>query len=138
MEIQDGYIGYRYARQKYNANWYNANLDTKLRIDECAINDTINHLQDCKKNPTVGLLLREKYKTSNYPECFKRNLRELYCNKQVKKVNDDFISTYYKLYPKTGKIRKYLIKSKSIVFDSINPIKKGLERTLFKFLMKFI
>lgn len=49
MEIQDGYIGYRYARQKYNANWYNANLDTKLRIDECAINDTINHLQDCKK-----------------------------------------------------------------------------------------
>lgn len=136
MEIQEG--GSKYKSQIYNAYWNNAHLDTRFRLDKDAVGDAVNHLCDCKENPTVGLLLRKKYRTNNYPDCFHRNLNLLYCDDRVQRAQDSFELTYNTLYPKTGKARKYLIKNENVVFNYVKPIQKGLKRSLFKLFSKII
>ncbi len=136
MEIQEG--GSRYESQRYNAYWNNAHLDTRFRLDKDASSDAIKHLKDCRENPTVGLLLRKKYRTNNYSDCFHRNLNLLYCDENVQHAQDSFESKYNNLYPKTGKARKYLIKNENVVIDYVKPIKKGLKRSLFKFFSKIM
>ena len=100
-------------------------------LQDCT-DDAINHLIDCKENPTIGLLARKKHRTNNYPDCFKRNLKDLYKSKHVKEADDAFKETFASLYPKTGKARKFLIETNSIVLNYVKPIKKNMRRTLFK------
>ena len=85
-----------------------------------------------KENPTIGLLARKKHRTNNYSDCFERNLKDLYKFKQVKAADNAFKETFASLYPKTGKARKFLIETNSIVLNYVKPIRKNLRRTLFK------
>ena len=129
-EIMDG--GIRFESVRRNAYWNNAHLDTRFRVAKDCTDDAINHLIDCKENPTIGLLARKKHRTNNYPDCFKRNLKDLYKSKHVKDADNAFKETFASLYPKTGKARKFLIERNSIVLNYVKPIKKNLRRTLFK------
>ena len=129
-EIMDG--GIRFESVRRNAYWNNAHLDTRFRVAKDCTDDAINHLIDCKENPTIGLLARKKHRTNNYPDCFKRNLKDLYKSKHVKDADNAFKETFASLYPKTGKARKFLIETNSIVLNYVKPIKKNLRRTLFK------
>lgn len=56
-EIMDG--GCRFERVRRNAYWNNAHLDTRFRVAKDCTDDAINHLIDCKENPTIGLLARK-------------------------------------------------------------------------------
>ncbi|DAA88413.1 TPA: hypothetical protein CPT87_04985 [Candidatus Gastranaerophilales bacterium HUM_5] len=129
-EIMDG--GCRFERVRRNAYWNNAHLDTRFRVSKDFTDDAINHLIDCKENPTIGLLARKKHRTNNYPDCFERNLKDLYKFKHVKAADNAFKETFVSLYPKTGKARKFLIETNSIVLNYVKPIRKNLRRTLFK------
>lgn len=122
----------RYNKLKYNAYWNNAHLDSRFRMTDDLLDDAVNHLNDCRKNPTRGLLARKKFRTNNYPDCYKRNLNDLYKNEAVKTADNAFKEKFSSLYPKSGKVRKFLIKSESIVLDYVKPVKKNFRRTLFK------
>ena len=114
-EIMDG--GIRFESVRRNAYWNNAHLDTRFRVAKDCTDDAINHLIDCKENPTIGLLARKKHRTNNYPDCFKRNLKDLYKSKHVKDADNAFKETF---------------ETNSIVLNYVKPIKKNLRRTLFK------
>lgn len=129
--------GCRYENIRYNAHWNNISLDTKFHPDASDVSTVINHLEDCKNFPTVALLARKKYRTNNYPDCFTRNLFELYeSSKSVQNADIAYRETFNKLYPKTGKARKLLINNESIVLNYIKPIQKTFKRTLIKIMSK--
>ena len=136
MEIIEG--GCRYEKIRHNAHWNNVTLDTRLRPEKSDINTAINHLVDCKENPTVALLARKKYRTNNYPQYFKRNLFDLYkSSKALRNADLAYRETFNSLYPKTGKARKLLINNESIVLNYVKPIEKTIKRSLIKFISKF-
>lgn len=136
MEIIEG--GFKYERIRNNAFWNNASLDTKFHPDASDCAQAVNHLIDCKNQPTVALLARKKYRTNNYPDCFTRNLFELYESSQnVQNADIAYRQTFHKLYPKTGKARKLLINNESIVLNYVKPIQKTFKRILIKLASKF-
>lgn len=136
MEIIEG--GCKYERIRNNAFWNNANLDTRFHPDASDCEQAVNHLIDCKNQPTVALLARKKYRTNNYPDFFTRNLFELYeSSKSVQNADMAYRQTFNKLYPKTGKARKLLINNESIVLNYVKPIQKTFKRILIKLASKF-
>ena len=125
--------GCNYAQERYNAYWHNVHLDTILTPDVNDVRDSIKHLQDCKKNPTVGLLARKCCETNNYPNSKMRNMDLLMRNSKLKKLSDSFETSFEKeLYPKTHKIRKYLIEKEFVVLDYVKPRVKTIGKALFK------
>ena len=126
--------GSRFGRINHNAYWANAHLDTRFHIDVDMIDDNYNHLQDCIKHPTTGLLAAKKNRTYNYPDCYERNFQELMSVPKMKNSADAFVNKFHKLYPKTAKARNFLINTDSIVLNYVKPIKKSLRRTLFRLL----
>ena len=131
-----GFGGSRYDNIKSNAYWANVHLDTRLAADSEFAFHIADHLNDCTEQPTVGLLARQKYKTNNYPFHYQNNLKDFFEMEEVKLANDKFNNTFDKLYPKTGKLRKRLIKSGSIKLNYVNPIEKNLRRTFIKIFSK--
>lgn len=57
MEIIEG--GCRYETIRNNAFWNNVNLDTRFHPDASDCEQAVNHLIDCKNQPTVALLARK-------------------------------------------------------------------------------
>lgn len=136
MEIITG--GCKYENIRNNAYWNNAHLDTRFHTKDFGIEASLEHLIDCKNNPTIALLARKKYRTNNYPEFFQRNISELYgSSKKIRKADMAYRQTFDMLYPKTGKARKLLINNESIVLNYVKPIQKTLKRTLIKIASKF-
>ena len=130
--------GSRYENIKHNAYWNNVTLDTKFHPEGSDVDTAINHLVDCKNKPTVALLARKKCRTNNYPQYFKRNLFELYeSSKGVRNADLAYRETFNSLYPKTGKARKLLIDSESIVLNYVKPIEKTIKRSFIKLISKF-
>ncbi len=129
-EIIEG--GFRYESVRSRAFWNNAHLDTRFHINHDTVQDGVAHLEDCKQNPTVGLLARKKFHTDNYPHYYKRNLAELRGSRYFSEAEKSFKDTFTSMYPRTGKARKFLINSESIVLNYVKPIKKTLGRMLFK------
>jgi hypothetical protein len=136
MEIIEG--GCKYETIRNNAFWNNANLDTRFHPDASDCEQAVNHLIDCKNQPTIALLARKKYRTNNYPDFFRRNLFEMYeSSKSVQNADIAYRQTFNKLYPKTGKARKLLINNESIVLNYVKPIQKTFKRILIKLASKF-
>lgn len=96
-------------------------------------NFTIQHMKDCTKLPTTGLLARENYKHTLSPGRYERNLNVIRKNSdEYNTAKKNFDKRFKELYPKTGAARRFLINSGSIVINKIKPIKKTMERSLFK------
>ncbi len=125
-------VSSRFDKIKYNAYWNNAHLDSRMRVTKDLVDDAVSHLNDCINNPTIGLLARKKFRTYNYPDCFKRNLEDLHKYKSVQTADQAFNDHFSALYPRTGNARKFLINSKSIVLDYVKPLNKSLRRAFFK------
>lgn len=117
---------------KLNAQTSNGLLDSKYEASPSLSQYAEFHLEDCKENPTIGLLARQHEKTNDYPKMKKHNLEILNQVDSFKKVDKEFKDMYKDIYPKTGKIRKQLIKKESIVLDEVKPIKKDFTRTFIK------
>jgi hypothetical protein len=112
---------------KYNAYWSRVHIDSRLKIDEKDIIDYKEHLKDCQKNPTIGLLAGKKYitgKPMNYPEYANRNIRYLERQPEIDELKKSLKKKINDLYPKTKHIREYIISSKRVVFSTIEKSKK--------------
>ncbi len=124
--------GNRFSKLENHAYWANVNLDTRFHVDKDSVDYNHKQIQDCINHPTTGLLAAKKYKTYNYIHCYERNYKELLTIPLIKNATDYFESKFQKLYPKTGKARKFLINNNNIVLNYVKPIKKSLKRTVFK------
>ncbi len=138
-ELEIGCIKYENIRN--NAYWSKIHLDTSFLPDEYDLETYKAHWQDCKKNPTVGMIARRKYitgKPMNYPEyahrnrCYLENQPEIDTLKKIlkTKIND--------LYPKTKRARKYIIDNERVVLDWVEKSKKYTRFDKFMMLFKKI
>lgn len=120
---------------KFNAFWSNKYLSTKGNISQNrkAVKQVLNHMNDCYTSPTIGLLARKKHDLLLDKSIKRKNLKIL--KKEVeayRNIKNAFKKKFDYLFKKTGKARKFLISSESIVLDKVKPIKKDFGRKIFK------
>lgn len=123
---------------KMNAQLSNDLLDTPYQFVPKLTHYTEAHIEDCKENPTIGLLARQHVKTNDYPNMARENMALLRQQDSFEKVDNEFKQVFKDTYPKTNKVRRQLIKKESIVLDEVKPIKKDFTRTMIKFFGKLM
>lgn len=123
---------------KMNAQLSNDIIDTPYQFDSRLTHYAEAHLEDCKENPTIGLLARQHAKTNDYPNRALENMALLRQQDSFEKVDNEFKQVLKDTYPKTNKVRRQLIKKESIVLDEVKPIKKDFARTMIKFFGKLM
>lgn len=135
------YIDYSYNNQNsinFRNDAYKAQLvlDSYFKPDEKGIQIYKKHLQNCKENPTAGMLLSKEIINDsgiNFPRTYARNRHLVLKNPEIKQLIADVNNTITKVYyPKTLKAREFLIKSRRVVLDYVMPVKHNLKRELFK------
>ena len=117
----------KYESVRSNAYWSRVHLDTSFLPDEYDLGTYKAHLQDCKENPTVGLLAGKKYitgKPMNYPEYAHRNLNYLERQPEIDMLKKSINKKIKTLYPKTRHLREYIIENKRVVLDYTEKSKK--------------
>ena len=136
MEIEFG--APRFENIRRNAHWTHAHLDTRLSWDVDWAKDAISHLEDCKENPTRGLLARREAKRNgiNYPSFYERNLNCMLRNYKIKQLNDEFNSQLKELYPKTLNTRMFLIETESVVLRCVKKHSSIFKKFMYKFFHK--
>lgn len=123
---------------KMNAQLSNDLLDTPYQFVPKLTYYAEAHIEDCKENPTIGLLARQHVKTNDYPNMARENMALLRQQDSFEKVDNEFKQVFKDTYPKTNKVRRQLIKKESIVLDEVKPIKKDFTRTMIKFFGKLM
>ena len=123
---------------KMNAQLSNDLLDTPYQFVPKLTHYVEAHIEDCKENPTIGLLARQHVKTNDYPNMTRENMALLRQQDSFEKVDNEFKQVFKDTYPKTNKVRRQLIKKESIVLDEVKPIKKDFTRTMIKFFGKLM
>ena len=123
---------------KMNAQLSNDLLDTPYQFVPKLTHYAEAHIEDCKENPTIGLLARQHVKTNDYPNMGRENMAWLRQQDSFEKVDNEFKQVFKDTYPKTNKVRRQLIKKESIVLDEVKPIKKDFTRTMIKFFGKLM
>ncbi len=123
---------------KMNAQLSNDLLDTSYQFVPKLTHYAEAHIEDCKENPTIGLLARQHVKTNDYPNMARENMALLRQQDSFEKVDNEFKQVFKDTNPKTNKVRRQLIKKESIVLDEVKPIKKDFTRTMIKFFGKLM
>lgn len=140
MEIELGPFP-KYESIRSNAYWSRVHIDTRLKIDREDILDYKAHLQDCEKNPTVGLLAGKKYitgKPMNYPEYAYRNRCYLERQPEIDSLKKSLKNRINELYPKTKHIREYIINNNRVLLDGIEKSRKYTSLNKLMILLKKI
>ena len=112
-------------RIRQNAYIAHIELDRALLAYEGDINGNLAHFDDCIACPVRGLIARAEQGTSAYtaPKFYKNNVRLMLSFPSIKEKREIFNNIFDNvLYQKTGKIKKYLIKQKRVVFGKVKPI----------------
>ena len=123
MELEIGVFP-RFEDVKRNAFWAKAAMDTTLRVDKRSLETYKAHLQDCEKNPTIGLLANKQYITNfsmNYGETARRNQRYMERQPEIDMLQKSIKSKVNELYPKTKNIRQYIIDNGRVILDNMRP-----------------
>jgi len=83
------------------------------------------HLQDCIKNPTRGKIAEQQYiiKRTNNPEAAWINQQIMNRQPEIKPLLKEFQDKIQTLYPRTAKLRDYIIKSGRLELENIKPCK---------------
>lgn len=126
MEIDLGPI-VKYEDARSNAYWSRAGIDTRLLASSMNVSDYKNHLLDCEKNPTVGMIIRKKYITGspmNYPEGARRNIKFMNQQPEISDLIKSVDKKIQELYPRTKHIREYIIDSRRVLLDEVKKCKK--------------
>ena len=130
MEIDLGPI-VKYEQARSNAYWSRVGIDTRLLASSMNVSDYKNHLLDCEKNPTVGMIIRKKYitgKPMNYPEGARRNIKFIKQQPEIESLTKIIDEKIERLYPKTRHIREYIIDTGRVLLDEV---KRKKEYTIF-------
>lgn len=123
----------KFDSQINNAGLYNTLLDSKYPLSRLEIDlNMTEHLQDCIKNPTIGLLARKQTETNNFPHQKENNRYILRTSNKYNSLSSSFADTFVSQYPKTGKARMFLIDNNYLALNEIKPIIKDIKRYLFK------
>lgn len=122
----------KFDKQLNNANIYNSMLDSKYIISRFEVNNANNHILDCIKNPTIGLLARTETQTNDCPKMIKANKNVLQNSEKYMTTRNLFVDSYMSNYPKTGKARMFLIDNHYIVLNKVKKITKDFKRNVFK------
>ena len=69
-------------------------LDSKYEASPSLSQYAEFHLEDCKENPTIGLLARQNERTNDYPKMRKHNLNILNNVDSFKKEDKEFKDMY--------------------------------------------
>lgn len=83
------------------------------------------HLQDCIKNPTRGKIAEQQYiiKKINNPEAAWINQQIMDRQPEIKPLLKELQDKIQTLYPRTAKLRDYIIKSGRLELENIKPCK---------------
>lgn len=127
--------GSPFEKVRYNAFWHNAHLDTTLSVNRGQMEDTLNHLDDCIKNPTIGLLARREA-AKNVPnyDTFYRNEQTMFSYPEVRRKNSILERRIEALYPRTADLRNKLIDSKRVILRYVKPKMSMPRKLILKFL----
>ncbi|MCM1338702.1 MAG: hypothetical protein NC191_03425 [Muribaculaceae bacterium] len=111
----------RIVQVKENAK--NAMRLTNLGTTKEMIDAHATQLEDCIYHPTTGLLARNKYcKPENiFHNSITPRRRNLENSPMIKYLNGILQDRMKSLYPKTRKLREYIIDERRISLDSIRP-----------------
>lgn len=135
------YIDYSYNDnnfRNFRNDAYKAQLvlDSYYKPDENGLKAYTKHLQNCRKNPTIGMLITNEIINDsgiNFPRTYSRNKHLLLKNPEIKKLINEIDNTIEKIYfPRTLKAREFLIKTRRVVLDNVMPVKHNLRRELFR------
>lgn len=97
-----------------------------VRTRNFRIKNIMPHLDDCNYHPTTGLLARQQYienAPKSFPLNFERNKATLRKHPTFKYLNEILEDTLNKLYPKTKKIRQYIIENNRLNLDYVTRAK---------------
>lgn len=121
-EIGDGFS--RFDNIRRNAYWALTELDSRLPLDSSTIEDYSRHIKDKINHPTTGMLaMREmERKPLNYPLSYRSNL-DMFEKRiaETSELTQEFNELMDKLYPKTRKLREYIIKHDRVKLNFIKP-----------------
>ena len=101
---------------KMNAQLSNDLLDTPYQFVPKLTHYAEAHIEDCKQNPTIGLLARQHVKTNDYPNMARENMALLRQQDSFEKVDNEFkqvFSTLKIIY----KLKKLKFKIKTYIFN---------------------
>ncbi len=128
----------KFDNVKGRAQLSNGVIDSPYKFNSNLTKYAKAHINDCKKNPTIGLLARQSEKTNYYPSMAKKNMKNLKKQESFVSLDKDFKEGFKKLYNNTKNIRRQLIKNNSIVLDEVKPIEKNFKRTMIKLFGKLM
>lgn len=112
---------------KRNANFIRHRLDDVIPPQYTNVHERyIQHLDYCNYHPTTGLLawhnnIELPYKYN--PKNFKENLSQINKSPQIIHLKNIVNEKIDSLYPKTKKIRKYIIEDNRLSFDNVTRAK---------------
>lgn len=111
-------------------------LDSYYRPDKEGIQAYKKHLENCRENPAIGMLISRNIldeENINFPRTYPRNKHLVHKNPEiqnlVKQLDKEVEEKYY---PRSFKAREFLIKTRRVVLDDIMPVKHNLKRELFR------
>lgn len=100
------------AKVRNNATALRTELDTKMSLRDIPTEKYSPHLENCIHHPTTGLIARHEYINyvqKNYPSYFSKNLHYVENRKEYKYLANILDDRLNQLYPKTKKLRQFLI-----------------------------
>ncbi len=122
----------------YKNNAYSAQLvlDSYYRPDKEGIQTYKRHLENCRENPAIGMLISRNIldeENINFPRTYQRNKHLVHKNPEiqnlVKQLDKEVEEKYY---PRSFKAREFLINKRRVVLNDIMPVKHNLKRELFR------
>lgn len=127
MELNGTPLIKRYNYERQNARWTRDELDTRFFPDEYGEYFYAKHLENSIEHPTIGMLAMHEAKNKpliNYPHHFTRNQKILENeSSEVKLLAQTFNDIVDFVYPRTKKIREFIIKNNRIDFDTVKKSK---------------
>ena len=125
----------RFKRIRTRAERAITALDTTLSPDEDSAKYLADHLRDCLKHPTTGLMAyNDAFITrgQEYPVYYRKNLEMVKKFPDIKNLMNALNDKLKELYPKTRKARDFIIETNRIRFDVTEETRHNFRRLLFK------
>ena len=99
-------------------------LNKTTKPCESDVKDYFMYLVDKDNNPTRGMLAQKQFKRKINPLAYERNLEILESEvPETRFMTQQFEKTMDKLYPKTRKLREYIVSKGRVVLDTVKPAK---------------